>query len=44
MCEAEPVGIGIDLCHDAPHHLEAAAIDLLMRSHPVIVVACCDVF
>jgi len=35
--EAAALGIGVDLRHDAPHHLEAAAIDLLVGSHGWIV-------
>jgi len=33
MGEARTIGIGIDLRHDAPHHLQAAAVDFLMRAH-----------
>jgi hypothetical protein len=33
------LGIGVDLRHDAPDHLQAAAIDFLMSTHGSIVAA-----
>jgi hypothetical protein len=27
------LGIGVDLGHDAPHHLEAAPVDVLVGAH-----------